>query len=85
MDKSMQAVGIYDKIASKYAESFKPKPKEANLVKQFIKLLAKKKRVLDVGCGNCDYFDWFEKSKAKYVGIDLSKEMIKVAKKTHPK
>ncbi len=77
-------IKVYDKIAEKYAKSFKEEPEETKIILEFIEMLPKNAKVLDVGCGNSDYFDLFKKHNINYVGIDLSKEMIKTAKKLHP-
>lgn len=48
----------------------------------------KGKRILDVGCGYCDFY-YFLKKKGiilkKYVGIDLHPQIVEVAKKRFPK
>ncbi len=85
MDKTKSVTEIYDKIAEEYAKSFKESPEETEIIKQFIKLLPKNAKVLDVGCGNSDYYELLKKNKVDYTGIDLSEEMIKIAKQTYPK
>lgn len=48
----------------------------------------KDKSLLDVGCGFGDFYDFLVNYKkvpiSKYIGIDLSPEIIEVAKKNHP-
>jgi ubiquinone/menaquinone biosynthesis C-methylase UbiE len=85
MDKIKSTIKVYDKIAEDYAKSFKEKPQEKKIILQFIKSLPESAKILDAGCGNSDYFDLFFQNDINYTGIDLSKEMINVAKKLHPK
>src|SRR3989442_15368395 len=42
-------------------------------------------RVLDIGCGNGFTCGEFLKAGCQVVGIDLSRQGIEVARKTHPK
>ncbi len=85
MNKSESTIEIYNKIAEDYARYFKEAPEDVAIISKFIKSLPEKAKVLDVGCGNSDYFNIFNKKQINYVGIDLSKEMINVAKRLHPK
>lgn len=77
MDKSKQASSVYDKIAEPYANEFS-KPSE--YIDEFLTLLPKNTKILDAGCGigvDASYMS----SKGFYIiGIDLSKEMLKLAK-----
>ena len=41
-------------------------------------------KVLDLGCGNGRFYDFFKKRKVDYVGIDNSERMIEIAKEKHP-
>lgn len=83
MDHTKSAVEIYDKIAKDYAESFVKKEEEEEIIEEFLQMLPKGARLLDVGCGTADYFDFIAKHDLHYTGIDLSKEMIKVAREKH--
>ena len=42
-------------------------------------------RILDLGCGNGRTFDLLKNSQIKYYGLDLSEELIKIAKISIPK
>jgi ubiquinone/menaquinone biosynthesis C-methylase UbiE len=75
---------IYNTIADKYTKSFRESPDEKNIILDFIKRLRENAKVLDVGCGNSDYFELFNRSGVRYTGIDFSSEMIRIAQKNHP-
>ncbi|MBT3720908.1 class I SAM-dependent methyltransferase [archaeon] len=84
MDKSREAVKIYDLIAKDYADSFTKNKVESEIIDKFLDELPINPRVLDVGCGNSDYFEHFSKRNVDYTGIDLSSEMLKIARKNFP-
>ena len=85
MINTKETIDFFDEVALEYAETFKQKPEETKIVSEFINSLPKNAKILDVGCGNCDFFDYFVKNGIDYTGIDLSKGMIEVAKKMHPR
>ena len=81
----------YDKngLANLYNEKFDKK--ELNLRNDIEKYSILKtievedKDVLDVGCGTGAYCNWFKEYGAKSVtGVDISEDMIKIAKETYP-
>lgn len=78
-------ISVYDKIASQYALSFKEKPEEKELIEEFISKMPSHAKILDVGCGNADYYKLFQEHEMDYIGIDLSENMINVARKQNPK
>jgi len=39
--------------------------------------------VLDLGCGNGRYFEFFKSKKTKYIGLDNSEKLIEIAKKKY--
>lgn len=70
----------YDAIAQSFSETReRPWPGFALLKKYF----NKKKDVLDIGCGNGRTADFFEYKS--YTGIDISKNLVELAKKRHNK
>jgi len=41
-------------------------------------------RVLDLGCGNGRFYRFFSEKKTRYIGVDFSHELIKIAKRKYP-
>lgn len=72
---------IYNKIAKNYNKRFS-KPSE--YLEYFLKLLPKNGKVLDVGCGVGIDSNFIKSKKFTVVGIDTSKEMLKIARKNYP-
>ena len=83
-DKGRIAVKIYDKIAKKYTERFFNDFSDRNFVNNFLALLSRKAKILDVGCGPGNFTEYFIRKGYTVEGIDLSKEMIKMAKQKVP-
>ena len=54
-------------------------------LKTFLKLIKPGDRVLDAGCGNGRLYRQVKAKKIDYLGIDFSKELLKIAKKQNPK
>ena len=77
MDKSKQASSVYDKIAEPYANEFS-KPSE--YIDEFLTLLPKNAKILDAGCGIGVDASYMSSKCFEIIGIDLSKEMLKLAK-----
>lgn len=82
MDKSKQASSVYDKIAEPYAKEFS---KSSEYIDEFLTLLPKNAKILDVGCGVGVDAGYMASKGFEVVGIDLSKEMLKLAKQKFPK
>ncbi len=85
MDKSKSAVEIYDKIAKKYADTFFGDTSYEMFVEDFLELLPKNGKILDVGCGPGSEVKFFIERNFLVEGVDLSEEMIKIAKQMVPK
>ena len=50
----------------------------------FDRYLEKGDRVLDLGCGNGRFYRFFSEKKTRYIGVDFSHELIKIAKRKYP-
>ena len=77
-------ISVYNTIAKDYALAFIEKPDERKKILEFISSLPTNPKILDIGCGNSDYFYLFQEQGVEYTGIDLSVEMIKIARKKNP-
>lgn len=75
---------IFDKYSEYYDLIYQKKNylKETNYVLSHLK--KKPKNILDIGCGTGGHLNYFNKKKINTVGIDFSKQMIKIAKKKNP-
>ncbi len=71
----------YDTVSSSFSSSRKTSWSELNfLFKDFLK---KGDKVLDIGCGNGRSYEKIA-PVADYIGIDNSKELIEIARKSYP-
>lgn len=76
-------IDSYNKTAEEYFQtvsSFEPLPE----IEEFINLLDAKSYILDLGCGPGHHSKIFVENGFKVTGIDLSSEMVKLAKKVEP-
>lgn len=84
--KNLQEITItsYDKTAVEY---YKVVTKFALLpeIFEFIKLVKKDGKILDLGCGPGHHSKYFSNLGFNVIGIDLSQEMIEIAKKVSEK
>ncbi|MFW6282720.1 MAG: hypothetical protein ACOC1P_01540 [Minisyncoccales bacterium] len=77
MDKSKQASLVYDKIAKPYADEFS-NPSE--YLDEFLDLLPKNAKILDDGCGVGVDSGFVNSHSFEVIGLDLSKEMLNLAR-----
>ena len=82
MDKSKQASLVYNKIAEDYEKVFS-KPSE--YIGEFLTLLPKNAKILDVGCGAGRDSGFMFSKGFEVIGIDLSKGMLGLARQRYPK
>ena len=71
---------VNEDVSEEFNKLFKHAQNLKNEIDEFIKLLSGKK-VLDVACGPGHDVSYLNKKGLDCIGIDLSKEMIKLAKK----
>lgn len=50
----------------------------------FDNYLIPEEKILDLGCGNGRFFEFFQEKKIDYFGVDFSEKLIKIAKKKYP-
>jgi len=81
MDKSKKASSIYDKIAEPYAREFS-KPSE--YIEEFLDLLPEDAKILDAGCGVGADAGFMASEGFEVIGVDLSKEMLNIARQKFP-
>lgn len=85
IDKSLIAVKTYDKIAQAYTKEFFEDKVDIKYLDKFLSLLPRKAKILDVGCGPGNFTKYFLEKGFSTEGIDLSTEMLKIARKMVPK
>lgn len=78
----------YDKYADEYDQRYKSATSQMENALIKAKLLEhgidKAKEILDFGCGTGFLLDLMDVQAANYVGLDVSKKMIELARKKHP-
>lgn len=74
----------YNKNARQYAD-FTYKPIVSDVIQRFIKLLPKNAHVIDAGCGAGGDCKIFQGLGIYVVGLDISKGLLKEAKKRNPR
>jgi len=84
MDKNKFAVSTYDKVAKSYADQYFTNLSDASRIDNFLSLLPQNASVLDVGSGPGQFTKCMLEKGFIVEGIDLSKEMIRIAKKRVP-
>lgn len=84
-DRTMIAVKTYDKIAQAYTKEFFEDKIDIKHLDRFLSLLPGGAKILDVGCGPGQFTKYFLKKGFVAEGIDLSSEMLKIARKMVPK
>ncbi|KKW06148.1 MAG: Methylase involved in ubiquinone/menaquinone biosynthesis [Candidatus Moranbacteria bacterium GW2011_GWE1_49_15] len=82
MNKKFKTASIYDKSAEMYAEKFS-KPTEH--LEEFFKLLPRKAKLLDVGCGTGTNAAYAASKGYRITAIDSSEKMIRIAKNRNPR
>lgn len=75
----------YDKFATDFSNSRNYIWPEFNFIYDKIKKI-KNKNILDIGCGNSRLHNFLLQKNIthKYIGIDISKNMIEISKKKYP-
>ncbi len=86
MNKDLQS--SYDSVAADYAEHFRDelerKPFDRKMLDLLIEKVGQNKVICDMGCGPGQIARYIHDNGGLAYGIDLSKEMIKEAKRLNP-
>lgn len=84
MDGSKYVIPTYDKIADKYASHYFNDLSDSPYFDKFLSYLTKGSRILDIGCGNGNFSKYISDKGFNCEGIDLSPEMLRIARKRVP-
>lgn len=89
MQEQQNVIACYNKTAQEYAKKFLQeldnKHLDRILLKSFIAENAAKGKLIDLGCGPGQTTNFlFANGISDIIGIDISTEMVKVAKENHP-
>lgn len=82
--KKKYVIDDYNDIVQEYTEEFFDDKSDEKYIDQFLQSL-EGKNVLDAGCGNGRDYKYINQKGFNVKGIDLSKEMLVIAKKMVPK
>ncbi|MEJ2267898.1 MAG: class I SAM-dependent methyltransferase [Nanoarchaeota archaeon] len=83
MNFTKNTINFYEKIANDYSKSWDDIEiikRELNFFLEFIK----GKKILDIGCGHGRDCKYFSEKGFETIGIDLSENFLKIAKKKSP-
>lgn len=83
MNKFLTTQKLYNQFASEFAAKFEKIP-ETGQLDEFITLLPKRARVLDLGCGSGRDAAYLTDAALHVIGVDLSEGLIGEAKKKRP-
>ena len=79
-DQSLFAVTTYNKIADIYTRQYFDDLTDTPWIDKFLAYLPDKAKILDVGCGPGEFAKYLLGKSDDVIGVDLSEEMIKIAK-----
>ena len=77
MDNNKTVISVYNKIAKEYADAFS---KPSDYMDEFLELLPKNGKVLDIGCGVGVDSDYVQTKGFKIIGVDMSEKMLEIAR-----
>lgn len=84
MDEKSEVGKVYNKIAKKYSETFDNDFSDKQYLDNFLSLLNKGDKILDIGCGSGRASGYFDKMGFEAIGVDISENMINISKKKYP-
>ncbi len=84
MDKTQITIHAYNKNAERYVKKFMDFTDYNEKIDRFSKYINKGDKILDLGCGpgNVAKQLWNSVGPFEYIGVDLSEEMLNIARKT---
>lgn len=83
MDRQ-KTITAYNRHAMAYEEKFREFPPYVRQIEHLEKLLSEQDKILDLGCGPGNVARLLQKEKKlQYLGLDLSDEMIRLARKNN--
>ncbi len=86
MNKKQQIIDTYNKGAESFAKKFDSLGTRISDIKEAFQIVNKNNpKVLEIGCGNGRDAQEILKYTFDYLGIDISEEMIKIARQNVPK
>lgn len=84
MGDNKYVIPTYNKIADKYANQYFNDLSDSPYFDKFLSYLAKGSKVLDIGCGNGNFSKYISDKGFDCEGVDLSPEMLKIARERIP-
>lgn len=82
-EKIKSVSSVFDKIAEKYVNYFGDDWEFINEIKEFVSYLKLNSTVIDLGCGSGYITNFLCNQNINGIGIDISSEMINIAKKRY--
>ncbi len=84
MDKNTLAVNTYNKIADIYTRKYFKDTSDFPFIDKFLDIIPSGSKILDIGCGPGSSAKYILKKGYFVEGIDLSENMLNIAKKKAP-
>lgn len=84
MDSDKYIIPTYNKIADTYAGKYFDDLSDVPYIDTFLTYLKPGAHILDVGCGNGNFSRYIQRKGYTCEGIDLSPEMLRIAKERVP-
>lgn len=84
MNPNKIAISTYNKIASKYSGLYFNDLSDLPQIDRFLAELKPSSKILDIGCGPGEFTKYLLEKGFDVEGIDLSPEMVKIAKEKVP-
>jgi ubiquinone/menaquinone biosynthesis C-methylase UbiE len=83
-DIKQMVIKTYNKIASHYSNAYFEDLSDAPFIDSVLQKISQNARILDIGCGPGTYTEYIHKKGFSVEGIDISDEMITIARSKIP-